>query len=474
TKVVREVKSSEGEAAQGEISSKAKAKVDNEKQAQDYIDNYNANKAAKNEPGIPAEEEAETLETLVDLSKKSEELNSIYEGQIDEATDQIKKAFPASENDEIVEITGRAKSQSSTFKKLAKKELSNDLKSTDTEACSDAIGDALGTRIQIKNLTEDQVADVFNQFDNVSYDDFVTYVNAKSTADLGLSDDVIAAIEENQTKILDALKTKQTAGVVEQLKQGISDGSITITEINNYGDDLTSYFTDAQIQEINDTYAAYVKKQALQAAEEGSEYTGKALKVVTRNTDGIESHVSGDGVDLRVEADDGTVIGTIKAVTNDDGVQTGTSLSITTDDGTTVIGEIDSTSEGAIKKSGYASTQMNTKHTLENGTTANGELQIRGTELNEFADAEHIPYDIRTGKISASDTKYSSVYNVIKDMKKETYNSYNSYIQEMYAYLRKSELGIAKGAEPVLELKGVSDSAIKLLSKEGLIAISKS
>ena len=67
----------------------------------------------------------------------------------------------------------------------------------------------------------------------------------------------------------------------------------------------------------------------------------------------------------------------------------------------------------AVKDSGYTSTQMNTKHNLKSGQTGNGELQIRGTEVNGFADVEHIPYDIRTGKIPFDDPKYSSIYKKI-------------------------------------------------------------
>ena len=134
--------------------------------------------------------------------------------------------------------------------------------------------------------------------------------------------------------------------------------------------------------------------------------------------------------------------------------------------------------DGATKKSGYTSTQMNTKHTFEDGTTGLGELQIRGSELNSFADAEHIPYDIRQGKITVDDTKYSSVYNLISNMSDDSYKAYNSYLKDTYNWIRLKELGI-ETTEPFLTGtfttktgEVISSESMELISRQGLLAFS--
>ena len=99
-------------------------------------------------------------------------------------------------------------------------------------------------------------------------------------------------------------------------------------------------------------------------------------------------------------------------------------------------------SKKAVKPSGYSSSQMNTKHKFDGGKIGNGELQIRGSQVNDFADVEHIPYDIRKGKITRDDTKYSGIYNIIKRMSKKNYNGYNQYLSDVYKTLRMKELGL--------------------------------
>ena len=120
---------------------------------------------------------------------------------------------------------------------------------------------------------------------------------------------------------------------------------------------------------------------------------------------------------------------------------------------------------------------MNTKHALNDGTIANGELQIRGTEVNEFADVEHIPYDIRTGKITASDSKYSEIYDIIKNMEKSDYTSYNEYLGEIYKTLRMKELGLLDKGAAMPEIgkfvKGVSVENLAKIDINGLFAIGK-
>ncbi len=367
------------------------------------------------EAKLPSEIETE-------LSKQADDLNKLFKSNIDEAKLQIKNEFD--DLDSVQTITGRAKGTDSIFEKLAKKFNKGKLSSTSTADCIDAIGDAYGTRIQIKSLsTEDAkeiIEDCLYGYD-ISYDQFIKYMNGDNST---LDEAGIATLNEIKGTIIDILKEKQTQEVVDQLVDAIGNGRLTITELNNYGDEISSYFTNFQLQEIADAY--YIQ-------------TGERLKLVTYDdfTNG-----SGTKVDLNSTSEY-----TVKLDTN-----------------------------GAIKESGYASSQMNTKQKLSDGTIGNGELQIRGTQLNEFADAEHIPYDIRTGKITASNTKYSDVYSIIKGMEPETYSKYNSFLTDIYQYLRLKELGIQTNMPDIttyFDSNELSQEAMKLLDMQGLINISQ-
>ena len=121
---------------------------------------------------------------------------------------------------------------------------------------------------------------------------------------------------------------------------------------------------------------------------------------------------------------------------------------------------------------------MNTKYDFDD--SINGELQIRGKEVNKFADVEHIPYDIRQNKITELDTEYAPIYDTIKSMSKDSYKQYNQYLTDVYNWLRLKELGI-EATEPAL--KGtfttetgqiISDEAMQMLTRSGLTDFAKS
>ncbi len=355
------------------------------------------------------------------LTKHAEELNQTFEKNIDEATEQIKNQF--GDNESVVAVTGRAKSTNSTTNKLASKYEKNKLTQITDKDCFDAIGDGYGTRVQMKSLSESQARNIVEKSlkdTNISYDDFVKYVSGSSS---GMDDDVVASLKELSPGIINELKEAQTQEVFESLTDGIKKGTVNITELNNYGDEVSSYFTDRQLQEIAKVY---------------NEKTGKKLKILTKIDDSF-------GQGKTVDADNNL-----------------------TDNSTVWI------KKGSEKDSGYTSTQMNVKHSFKDGTIGNGELQIRGTEVNSFADVEHIPYDIRKDKITEFDTKYSDVYSTIKSMSSESYSQYNSYLSDVYKHLRLKEMGIIT-PEPVLSGNFlteagdiISDEAMKKLTVQGL------
>ncbi len=113
---------------------------------------------------------------------------------------------------------------------------------------------------------------------------------------------------------------------------------------------------------------------------------------------------------------------------------------------------------------------MNVTYSFENGDSGLGEFQVRGIEVNDFADSEHVPYDIRQGKITEDDPKYKTIYTIIKTMDEESYNAYNQYLTQIYQALRMKELGFEV---PLPELNEVfRDTHGNIIPQENLDKIS--
>lgn len=367
-------------------------------------------------------------QTIAELSDQADRINLYNEDRIDEATQQVKEVFG-----DNVEVTSRAKSENSNFEKLAKKFENGKLNSTSDDACFDAIADGLGLRVQMKSLTEDEAKGIIEtalKDTGITYQQFINYISGDT---LNLDDVTRETLETSAKTIIDELKEKQTQDVFNNLIDSIKSRKIKITDINNYGDEYSSIFTQRQILELVDTL--------------NSVYPGQNITVTTLMDD---SYGSIAGRKLTIDADGNTTIN---------------------------INETTFTDKGAVKPSGYATSQFNTVHEFEDSTLGLGELQIRGTQLNEFAEVEHVPYDIRQGKIKETDSKYSEIYSIIKGLSKENFNSYNLYLTKVYNWLRLKELGIST-SEPLIQSvltdSGLSEDVLNKISREGLIALSKS
>ena len=280
------------------------------------------------------------------------------------------------------------------------------------------------------NEAKEVIEEAFSDTD-VTYEQFIAYM---SNDKVSYSKEIIDVIKERSNYVIDELKAIQNNEVYEALLNAIKNNEITITEFNNYGDGEISYFTNNQLAAISKAYY---------------EATGEKLKIVTQAQNSeiglIDEFMSGE---------------TQYAIINN---------------------------EKAIKSSGYGSAQMNVLHELPDGSIGCGELQIRGTELNTVADVEHIPYDIRTGKISQYDSKYSSVYKVVKSLSDDAYEEYNKYLTQVYEYTRLSELGLLPSGDEISDLImkepkiqdfmsefGLSDEELYKLSIEGLSELKKS
>ena len=416
--------------------------IDNALQAKRYLDNFNDNN--KDIAITSAQEYSNILNKLEAHSASAQSLASKFDSQIDEASEQIYQAFK--NNKSISTITTRPKGQNSAFSKLAKKEIEGSANLSTMDNCYDAIGDALGLRIQMNSLdsnTSSKIVEKMLKKNNInaSFDDFVKYVSGEELQ----NKEVENALANVSKDIINSLKQKQSQEVVDQLVKGIKKGKVNITEINNYGSELTSYFTDAQIQQIADAYDYAISKGVFENDD--------VFKIVNDNP--------------------------VLDVNNTDIIDDGSVLIPSKVDNNTKIA-IKQKTKDAQKETGYASTQANTKHTLKDGTVANGELQIRGTKVNEFAEVEHIPYDIRSGKIFKDDPKYADIYELISNMKNADYDSYNQYLGDVYKTLRMQELGLLPDSavlpniENYMSNSSLNDEALKMIDMNGLIKIAKS
>lgn len=366
-----------------------------------------------------------TKEQIAELTDQANNLHGKYSKNLKKASSSTEDAFKGIDG---IEVTSRPKSSNSIFEKLARKLEDGEISVIDEKSCLEAIGDGVGIRVQMKSLTPTEAKTVIEtklKNTGITYDDFVKYVSGDKS---GFSEEMLTSLDAVQPSIINALKEAQTADTFNALVTGIRNGDISITELNNYGNDLSSYFTSRQLQEIAD---AYPNGQLDIVSKMDRDFTFPNQEVV----------LEGDKTFVKTE-------------------------------------KLSLTEKGATKKSGYTSTQMNTKYSFDD--SINGELQIRGRQVNEFADVEHIPYDIRQNKITNLDTEYAPIYDTIKSMSKDSYKQYNQYLTDVYNWLRLKELGI-ETAEPIL--KGtfttetgqvISDEAMQMLTRSGLTNFAKS
>lgn len=368
------------------------------------------------------------------FSSRAQELAQEYSSHIGEVEQEIRTRFEGLKTVQDENITARAKSEKSIFEKLVSKYLKGKLTSQGYKSSNAAISDAYGTRIQMNSVKpSDASAELAKALEgtDITEAQFIDFATGKTK----LEGDAKIEMEQVQREVFEALKTKQAQEVVGRLISLMRNAKPgeppIITELNNYGNEISAYFTTEQVKLIASEYYDAYKKP---------------LTVVT-NINPADFPNS----NLKIEDDASWTVETKEAIYSN---------------------------KGAIKSSGYTSSQMNTQHLLSDGTIGQGELQIRGTEVNAFADVEHIPYDIRQGKIKADDPKYADVYALIKGMDAETsYKKYNEYLTHTYNALRLKELGFEIPESQMPKIKdylgefGFTKDQMKLLSRSGLEAL---
>lgn len=115
------------------------------------------------------------------------------------------------------------------------------------------------------------------------------------------------------------------------------------------------------------------------------------------------------------------------------------------------------------KPSGYTAVQLKIKP--KNGEVI--ELQIRGKNIDEVADWEHIPYDLRQGKDIAKGNNQAGILlseaqTAIKKLNPEQYKLYQEYIYNNYIYAQAKEFGkpaiepkFPEGIDPILKAENL-------------------
>lgn len=324
-------------------------------------------------------------------------------------------------------LSVRSKGANSIYSKLEKKVLEKGKVIRTDAAASKLIGDAIGGRVLMKDLTAKDIVETLKtlKIQGKALTAQEQTIMQKFFANKALTEEELKVAQKYSRTVKLALAEKQSAPVVNQIlvsslksaldrgvttmaqieKSGVSKDVINqlktgknitplrMTELNNYtGKDGIPYFTDSQIAQLKELQIA----------------TGESFDIITRP----EVARFKDSL-LPLESK-------------------------------------------AIKESGYTTAQFNA--VLSDGTLA--EIQIRGK--GPFGEVEHIAYDSRQGKNTLSHV-YDDYKAAVSGLEDSEYKEYNEYLSSCYDYYRDIELGI-KSTKPKLPAK-----FNKILSEESMI-----
>lgn len=359
-----------------------------------------------------------------EMGNVSVRLAKTFKGKLRAAEKEIKAVFKG------FDVEVRAKGANSVYSKLEKNVLKEGKVIRSDTGASKLIGDAIGGRITMPNLTFMDITDTLRTIKIGSRSLSIREQNILSRYFRGekLKPDELKIAQEYARPVKLALAERQSNPVVRQitlssLKGAIEDGTTTIakleknpmispdiiqelktnsnitplriTELENYsGIDGIPYFTDRQIIQIRDVQMAAGRSIEIKSIPEAKR-SSKSLTPLE---------------------------------------------------------------EQALKKSGYTTAQFNA--VLKDGSLA--EIQVRGKA--PFAEVEHIAYDSTQEKNTLSHI-FDEYKSKVKDLKPEDVKAYCRYRSECYNYYRNMELGIVS---PKPELPANLD---KILSEESMISL---
>jgi len=340
-----------------------------------------------------------------ELGNVSMRLASKYEKALPSAEKEIKDVF------EGFDVSVRAKGANSVYSKLKRVIVkSNNPVKTDEQA-RHIVLDAIGGRIQLPDLTKQDVIDTVSTIridgKGLSHKEqrlvLKLFKGDKLTSkELDIANkyakQVKFALAERQSEpvvrrfllggLKDALDRKITTidkleksgirkDLIAELKSNPSIKPLKMTEINNYkGTDGIAYFSDRQIREF----------EKLQLA------TGEKIDIITCS----------ENIDLAKYG----------------------------------LENLSKSAQDAIKKSGYTTGQINV--VLKDGTFA--EIQVRGS--GPFGEYEHLKYDSVLGKNTLGEIfqPYSKEVQAVGAAKQMP--AYDKYVSDTYDYYRNKEVRV--------------------------------
>lgn len=336
---------------------------------------------------------AERFESVAGAAK--EEISSIFKGY---------------------ELSVRSKGANSIYSKLEKKVLEKGKVIRSDSAASKLIGDAIGGRVLMPNLTAQDIAQTLKtlkiQNKTLTAEEQKIMQKFLSNETLSAQEAKIAQKYSRAVKL--ALAEKQSAPVVNQimvssLQSALNSGATTIEQIEKSG----------------------ISKEVIAQLKAGKNIT--PLKITELN-----NYTGKDGIPYFTD----NQIAQLKEMQ----VVTGNSFDIISRPEAARFKDALSPLEGkAIKESGYTTAQFNA--VLKDGSLA--EIQIRGK--GPFGEVEHIAYDSRQGKNTLSHV-YDEYKEAVKSLNPEDYKDYNKYLSACYDYYRDIELGI-QSTKPKLPSK---------------------
>lgn len=341
---------------------------------------------------------------LGELGNVSLRLAKKYEQALPNAKKEINEIF------EGFDISVRSKGANSVYSKLERMTIKGKkIIKTDDDARK-IIQDAIGGRITLKNLTQQDVLDTINSIKidgkNLSQKEKQLvqrlFANEKLTdveletaqklakpIKLALAEKhsapavrkfMLSGIKDALNRNLTTIEKLEQAGISKDLIEEICTNPkirpLKMTEINNYkGADGIAYFSDRQIREF----------EKLQLA------TGEKFDIITCS----------ENIDLSKY-----------------GIDT-----------------LPKSAQDAIKKSGYTTGQINVE--LSDGTLA--EIQVRGS--GPFGEYEHLKYDASQGKNTLGEI-YQPYVKKVQNLSDADNVEYDTYVSKTYDYYRDPELGI--------------------------------
>ena len=101
--------------------------------------------------------------------------------------------------------------------------------------------------------------------------------------------------------------------------------------------------------------------------------------------------------------------------------------------------------KGSTRDSGYTAGQMNLKVV---GSDDLMELQFRDSEVDIFAELEHVPYDIQENKLTVRGSKYDAHRKVLNNLDTAGQKLYEKYRSDVYTYYRLKALGVQNCTKP--------------------------